>query len=82
MQAFSKLFIDGARLNDAIAALRKARATLTCNDDYYSGARDAFTASPGCEGNAAWCEPLPRHPDIASALLDGFSVDEVTLAGG
>ena len=57
----------------AVEALRKARATMDC---WYAG-------SPGLDSCAMdeldelWQE---HHPQVASALLDGFSVDEVTAA--
>ena len=63
-------------------ALRKARATAGCQDY-------VRPAQPGC----FFEDPLPfdrllmwdnglRHSHAASALLDGFTVEELTEAGG
>jgi len=62
-------------------ALRKARATMRCNDN--PGVSD------DCESGFLDITEIP-HPSVfgdqhrcsASALLDGFSVPEVTNAGG
>jgi hypothetical protein len=39
-------------------------------------------ALPGCEGDKFDCAQFPTHLTVASALLDGFTVEELTEAGG
>ena len=69
----------------AAEALRKARATMACE-------QFAIGRSPDCvlvDGGLPYIDHMDvgedrhqRHVALASALLDGFSVDEVTEAGG
>lgn len=57
------------RLAIARVALAKARATMDCG----SGCTWSFMKN---------CDGTFHHADIASALLNGFSVDEITAVGG
>lgn len=66
-------------LEAAREALRKARATMDC---WFTSIKYATTAKDDCA--VASLEELAgeHHPQVASALLDGFSVDELTAVGG
>ena len=71
------------RVKLAAEALRKARATLLCMETGWDD--DCGTASP-FGGSDLYFEDdgdhVTAHAPVASALLDGFSVDEITEAGG
>ena len=67
-------------------ALRIARATLDCRDmktSYVDCALVNISFDPFELDHKDLAETREgRHDVVASALLDGFSVDEVTEAGG
>lgn len=56
----------------AAEALRKARATMECNDRWFED----------CTCGAYMYHEGRYHTGTASALLDGFTVEELTEAGG
>ena len=64
----------------AAEALRKARATMDCNSAPVT--RDHPWVDD-CAGNWDTADfPFGWHMPMASALLDGFTVEELTEAGG
>jgi hypothetical protein len=74
--------LDAARRQACKSALLRARATMAClaHPDW------SRCQPPTCESTYPYYRereaPFELHRTAASALLDGFSVEEVTRAGG
>ena len=63
-------------------ALRKARATRACDDAGHCGPCVAKCAAVDFKTDMSEDNPWAWHVTAGSILLDGFSVEEVTNAGG
>lgn len=75
------------RIDDAVEALRKARATDECRTSLYGMQPDCTLVNGAAfdEISVAYVAVGTDARDVnhrvqASALLDGFSVDEITAA--
>jgi hypothetical protein len=73
------------RHQECKSALRRARATLRCIEAPLQDDCSFMDDATGIDSEHKWMDWTAvdeRHRFEASALLDGFSVEEVTRAGG
>jgi hypothetical protein len=73
---------DGTPSDCPVAALRKARATALCGNYYDPGCYfyDHPELSNGSVGAEQGRSSRDLHGDLSSALLDGFTADQINLA--
>ena len=81
-----KQMCDGTPSDCPTSALEKARAVVECAGDSAPGCVMSVYANAN-PGEFPWADvhgllPSQVHGYCASALLDGFSIEELTEAGG